>query len=103
MKTIINGKMYNTETAKKLMTWDNGYGVSDLAYCEETLYRKKNGEYFLYGNGNAGSKYAKSIPSSSCYGPGEGFKLLTESEARHLVEKNADVEDYIRIFGEPEE
>lgn len=66
------------------------------------LYKKKTGEYFLYGNGNAGSKYARET-SQNCYSPDETIIPITESTARRLVERNASVEEYIRIFGEPEE
>lgn len=43
MKKVINGKMYNTETAKKLDS--NGteqLSYSDFNYWCETLYLKKN-------------------------------------------------------------
>lgn len=43
MKKIINGKMYNTETATKLGDFWNGLSKSDFRQLSETLYRKKNG------------------------------------------------------------
>ena len=52
MKKIINGKMYNTETAK----YCGGYEFSncgDFNYVCEELYQKKTGELFLYGEGGA--------------------------------------------------
>lgn len=48
MKKIINGKMYNTETAEKLTSWEHSYR-SQVDWYEEMLYKKKTGEYFLYG------------------------------------------------------
>ena len=99
MKKIINGKMYNTETAEKLTSWEHSYR-SQVDWYEEMLYKKKTGEYFLYGNGNAGSKYARET-SQNCYSPDETIIPITESTARRLVERNASVEEYIRIFGEP--
>lgn len=101
MRKIINGKMYNTETAEKLTSWEHSYR-SQVDWYEEMLYKKKTGEYFLYGNGNAGSKYARET-SQNCYSPDETIIPITESTARRLVERNASVEEYIRIFGEPEE
>ena len=53
MKKIINGRKYDTETAKEIGYWSNGYPCSDFNHCEETLYLKKTGEYFLYGEGGA--------------------------------------------------
>lgn len=45
MKSIINGKMYNTETATEVATYRNGRSYSDFLYVEETLYRKKQGNF----------------------------------------------------------
>ena len=47
MKKIINGKMYNTETAKEIGSWNNGRYRSDFYYVGETLYKKKTGELFV--------------------------------------------------------
>ena len=38
-KKIINNHMYNTETAKQLGYWSNGYNYYDLYFAEETLYQ----------------------------------------------------------------
>ena len=59
-KKIINNRMYNTETAKQLGYWSNGYTPSDFYFAEETLYQKKTGEYFLVGHGGPMSSYAES-------------------------------------------
>lgn len=58
MKKIINGKMYNTETATELGDFWNGLSTSDFRNLSETLYRKKNGEFFLYGQGGAMTEYS---------------------------------------------
>lgn len=102
MKKIINGKMYNTETAKEVATWSNSYNFGDFNYCEETLYKKKTGEYFLYGMGGALSKYARSCGSNGSSG-GSEFVPLSENEAKEWMERYADAEDYIAEFGEVEE
>lgn len=102
MKKIINGKMYNTETAVELGTGKSHLAVNNFGYYEEHLYRKKTGEYFLYGEGGAGSKYAKQQELNS-FGPGDGFTPLTESGARIWAEKYLDADEYCEIFGEPEE
>ena len=36
-KKIINNRMYNTETAKQLGYWSNGYTPSDFYFAEERL------------------------------------------------------------------
>lgn len=101
MKKIINGKMYNTETAKCVGWWDNGrYG--NFYYCAESLYRKKTGEYFLYGSGGAMSKYSESCDSNSWSG---GCKIIpmTEAEAKRWAEQYLTGEEYEEVFGEVEE
>ena len=60
MKKIIKGKVYDTDTAQKVAEYSNNYPRSDLHFYEEELYRKKTGEFFLYGSGNAASKYSRS-------------------------------------------
>lgn len=51
MKKIINGKKYDTDTAKEVGYSNNGLLSTDIDYIEETLYQKKTGEFFLYGEG----------------------------------------------------
>ena len=60
MKKVINGRRYDTEGAMRLAGYR--YGMPrDLGYWEETLYRKRTGEFFLHGEGGPASKYAESI------------------------------------------
>ena len=75
MKKIINGILYNTETAKELAEWSNGLSSSDFSNETETLYRKKNGQLFLYGSGGPLSEYAVSYMQS--WTSGEDIKPLT--------------------------
>lgn len=102
MKQIINGKKYNTETAKEVGRWSNNCSYRDFNYCEETLYRKKTGEYFLYGMGGAMSKYSQSCGQNT-WSSGEEINPMTESEARDWAEKYLTADEYEEIFGEVEE
>ena len=98
MKKIINGKVYNTETAKRVGAWDNGHFTSDHEYCSEDLYQKKNGEFFLHGEGGAMSKYATS------YGDGIGYGNfiipMSYDEAAKWAERHMSTEEYEAVFGE---
>lgn len=98
MKKIISNKVYNTETAKLVGTWDNNYGVRDFNYCSEELYRKKNGEFFLHGEGNALSKYAQRYTDGMGYG--EKIIPLTYDQAQRWAEDKLDGDEYEEIFGE---
>ena len=58
MKKVICNKVYDTATASLLRKVTYGvYGASDG--WEETLYQTESGNFFLYTNGGADSKYPK--------------------------------------------
>lgn len=101
MKKIINGKKYDTETARELVFWDNGYIGSDFSYVEEVLYKKKTGEYFLKGFGGPMSKYAESHGNN--VGWGEKIIPMSEVEAKKWSEEKLSVYKYEELFGEVEE
>lgn len=100
MKKIINGKKYDTETATKIgFACGGGLSFRDFEYWEETLYKKKTGEYFLFGEGGPASKYSVSIGSNSWSG-GERFIPMTREEAAKWAEEALDVDAYEEEFGE---
>lgn len=101
MKKIINGKKYDTETAGLICSRDFSLEVGSFGYYSETLYKKKTGEFFLYGEGGALTKYAE-ITANGMKG-GERIIPLTEEQAKAWAEENLSVDDYEKIFGEVEE
>lgn len=103
MKKIINGKMYNTETAKLIAHWDNNYSVSDNCYMKTNIYLKRTGEYFIHIDGNAGSRAAEYLPAYHAYTPGEKIIPTTLVEVKAMAMKNLEADDYEKIFGEVEE
>lgn len=46
MKKIINGRKYDTETAKEIGYWSNRYPCGNFNWCQETLYKKKQVNIF---------------------------------------------------------
>ena len=100
MLKIINGKRYNPTTAKKLCYWDNGY-YNDFRFVEETMYRKRTGEFFLYAYGDPMTAYAKS-EGRTTYGS-ECIVPLSIDSAKKWLEEKADADTYIQIFGPFEE
>ena len=101
MKKIITGKEYDTNTAKCVADWENGYGHNDFISVEEHLYRKKTGEFFLHGEGGAMTEYSESYAGNTC--GSERIIPLTEDEAKEWVENQLDADDYESIFGPVEE
>ena len=76
LKKIINKTTYNTDTSIKLGALNVGeYG--DPTGYEERLFETKKGEYFLYGNGGAESKYTE-----------ETIALLSEKEVKEWLKEN---------------
>ncbi|BDF78686.1 hypothetical protein [Pyramidobacter piscolens] len=101
MKQIINGKTYNTETATELGHYWNGRSDSDFSHISESLYRTKNGQYFLAGEGGPMTRYSR--PVGDMTGGGEKIIPLSESDAREWMERHCDADEYVAAFGEPEE
>ena len=101
MKKIVNGRVYNTETAQEICGYQYS-NPSDFNYCREALYKTKKGAYFICGEGGPRSKYGHSV-EPNCVSGGEGIRVLAEDEAREFTEKHGTVDDYVAAFGEPEE
>ncbi len=101
MKQIINGRMYNTDTATHVASYSNGCGKGDFHNIDEGIYIKKTGEWFLDGSGGAMTKYAEQDGDGWC----GGRKIIpfTEDEAKEWLSKHNRVDEYIKYFGEPEE
>jgi hypothetical protein len=58
MQKMICKKMYDTDTSTLIKKVTSGfYGASDG--WEESLYQTESGNFFLYTNGGANSKYTK--------------------------------------------
>jgi hypothetical protein len=84
MKKIINGKMYNTETAKKI-GYDNDNPTGNWA---ETLYQKRTGEFFIQH---------WDIWNGDCITP------ISFKDAQKWLEDHGSAEQYAAVFGEPNE
>lgn len=104
MKRIIGGRVYDTETARQVGEPWSPAGVcpSDFDWLEETLYRKRTGEYFLHGRGGARTKYAEPYGQSGWTG-GERIMPMAYDEAREWAEAHLDADEYIAAFGDPGE
>ena len=102
MKKVIDGKIYNTETAEQLGSYWNGKSEGDFQYVYEFLYRTKKGRFFLAGEGGAMSHYCRRCGDNT-WCEGKGIIPLEDNEAREWAESHWSTEDYIAIFGEPEE
>lgn len=102
MKKVIEGSLYNTETARELGSIEPaGYNHNDFTYFKETLYLTKSGKYFLHGQGGGNSRYGEWVGNTG--GWGEEIRPYTPEEAREWAEENLTADEYEEAFGEPEE
>jgi hypothetical protein len=86
MRKIINGKQYDTDTARRVAIYKNNYSYNDFKWLCEELYRTKNGNYFLFGEGGAMTRWASSYGNS--WSEGSGIKALSIEEALNWLEDN---------------
>ena len=92
MKKVIDGKRYDTATATGVESWDNGLSRNDFRHCSEELYRTKNGNYFLHGEGGAMTRWSESNGNTS-WGS-SGIEALSPADALSWLEShNMDVPD----------
>ena len=97
----MDGSLYNTETAKKLASYENQPTQDSNYYCE-TLYQTKSGKYFLHGQGGGSTIYGSMTSVDSAYRyrnePGEAIRPLSHREAAKWAEEFLGVEQYMELF-----
>lgn len=93
MKRKFNGKVYDIDKAKSC-----GSNKVDNSDEYEELYRKRNGEFFLYGSGGPNSRYA--VFSNGEWKSGCAIHPITYKAACDWALKNLSKEEYNRVFGE---
>lgn len=98
MRKIINGRRYDTDTAKLAGTYETGY-IGDLDWRNEQLYRKSTGEFFLAGEGGARTRWSRRTIDG--YSSGEGILPLTLDEAREWAEEHLSVKEVEKLFRIP--
>ena len=103
MNKIINFKKYDTDTAQKIASVSSGGSYTDYGYSEETLYRKKTGEFFVYVEGGAMSMCCLRAAYENCWSFSDHFVPLTLDEAKEWVMENCDGDKYESLFGPVEE
>ena len=94
MKKIIDGKVYNTDTAKeicqKIIRANMG---SNLATAFDTLYQKRTGEFFL----------SHQTTGQSLWDSRDYITPISKAKAKDFAVQNMDADDYMAVFGNIEE
>ena len=102
MRRVIRGKMYNTDSAKKVGEDYNNVPTNDFTFWEEDLYRKRTGEFFLHCFGGPLSKHGEHSSDGSA-GWGERIVPLSIERAKEWAENHLSGEEYEKIFEVAEE
>ena len=97
MKATIKSRIYNTDTAEVVFDISHGWSGSDLDWHETTLYRTKNGAFFLAGKGGPRSMWATSHGNVSS--SGSGLRVIDVEEARTHMEAASCPEHVYDAFG----
>lgn len=92
MKQVIDGKMYNTDTAKEVASHSNGGSYNDFQHYEESLYRTKKGNYFLAGEGGPMTKY-RELCGQDSWGGGSAIIPMTKEEAFEWAQQHCGDDD----------
>lgn len=98
MQWTIDGKEYDTDTAKCVGRYKNTPYHNDANFYEEMLYRKKTGEFFLYGQGNSASKYAYISPGGR-RSFAQRIVPLTDEKAKEWMQQHGNGEKCAVLFG----
>ena len=83
-RAVIDGKIYDTETATHICECGNDYGRSDFKFVDQDLYRTPRGRFFLAGEGGPMSHWCRSVGDG--YTGGCGIKQVCPGDARDYME-----------------
>jgi hypothetical protein len=98
MQKVVDGKLYDTESATELGEYWNNYPLDDFNYCLEKLYLTKKGAYFLYGDGGAMSKYGTVVGNMRC--GGNDIIPMSHEEAFQWAQENLEAEEVTALFAD---
>lgn len=102
MKRVIDGRIYDTETATRIC--EVGCETGDFQGHTTALYKSPKGTFFLAGKGGPLSMWARSTgggPDSRS--SGEGLRLVDAAEAADIVEAEGLDPDRMKAAGFPVE
>lgn len=96
MRKQIDGKKFDTELSKKVGEAEANCSKLDHKYWKEELYRRKPGDYFLYGCGGPKTKYGRLTVGG--YQSGEVIIPITDEEAKAWANEHLTTEQVKEIF-----
>jgi hypothetical protein len=91
MQDLIDGKLYDTDTAAEIASYSTGGSTLDFGYYQESLYRTENGRWFLAGEGHAKTHYG-STTSDGMRGWGSAIHALSKEQAFQWCQRKGKVD-----------
>ena len=103
LKKIIDGKLYDSGSAKLVADYDN-YDEADVTlHVREMLYKTKNGSFFLVGTGHYKTTWSCYNSKTGEFIEGHALVPLNEEEAKQWLALRDFIDEYEKLFGLPEE
>lgn len=99
MKKVVDGKVYNTETAELVHEWSNGRYGNDFRYRGKDLYRTKKGNWFLLHEGGPMTDMAKSCGDNSFCGSRD-IEPISEKDVIGFLESHDGAEVILKYFSD---
>lgn len=97
MKRVIDGRIYDTETATRIC--EVGCETGDFHGHTTALYKSPKGTFFLAGKGGPLSMWARSTEGERGRSSGEGLRLVDAVEAAEIAEAEGLDPDRMRAAG----
>jgi hypothetical protein len=85
MKKIIDGKIYDTDTAQCVIPLRSKVDKADFGYWECDLYRTVKGSWFICGEGNGASIFARLVGTGTI--PSSGIRVVSDGWVRDELEQ----------------
>lgn len=99
MKKVIDGKLYDTETAELVHEWSNGRYGNDFRNRSKDLYRTKKGNWFLYHVGGPMTDMARSCGNNSMSGSAD-IEPVSATDALRFLETHDGADVALQYFAE---
>lgn len=102
MKKVINNKVYDTSTARLIADAPHKNIKGSDGTCEQRLYLKKNGEFFLWLAGARSEIVSNMALDNGIHDRERHFYPISYEQARKWVESEMSADKWLDLF-EPEE
>ena len=96
MRKVIEGKVYDTETAEQVGS-DSYSHYGEFQYWCDELFHTEKGNWFLYGEGGEKFSYARTVEQNASNG-GNDITPLTKKEALGWLEVHNPDADAIEEY-----